>query len=97
MNKPPPCETCPYFENPHDPEEEDHVGHYGYCHRHAPSPPVIDELQDGGHNDPMVYLWPRTHFGDWCGEHPNFQGWMIQVAAADQVAATSGTAGKTGR
>lgn len=78
----PTCKTCPYHnEETRGMDEGDEPG--GWCHRHAPSPPVLDITEVGcdGCNEPMVYLWPFTLNRDWCGEHPRFKEWIKSLEA----------------
>lgn len=89
MDKPT-CATCAYYE--HSDPEGDHVGPAGYCHRNAPVPPTIDCYLDecSGHNLPMVYLWPKVHDMDWCGEHPLMKEWIAyRKASRNQIQTSS--------
>ena len=58
------CETCRFWMK----MENEHTT--GDCHRHAPSPVLIDQLPDGDNtSDGGDYVWwPVLLKADWCGE-----------------------------
>jgi hypothetical protein len=61
----PTCGTCPYWNKPLS-------GHYGNCHRHAPTPSKMDHGM----------VWIATKTTEWCGEHPEFSSYLAERRAA---------------
>lgn len=56
------CESCSYWEAVGDPS-------YGYCHRFAPRPVVVEIATIDPDRDPVGTVWPRVEAIDWCGDY----------------------------
>lgn len=72
----PTCKTCPYWQ--YCGGETDLGYRYGWCHRHAPRPVIIDEEWD---KEPE---WPWVPDHEWCGEHPDFPAYLASLRSPSQ-------------